>query len=112
MIIFLDSIRLAIRQNTAYIVNGVGGISLCAGTGAENFDSNSSTKPESVYEDPTLVDLGQLAIAVNKLLKLFFLIVRQRCLQTVVVLSDVSHQLLLLLVHAPAIRVRTHVAIE
>ena len=72
IITFLDSIRLAIRQNTAHIVNGVDGISLCDGTGAENFDINSSAKLESVHEDLAFFDIGQLVIAINELLKQLF----------------------------------------
>ena len=62
-------------------------------SGGENFNSDSCPKPERIHEYFAFVYIRQLGVAVIKLFKNLFLLVRKRCLEIVVMVCDVLHKL-------------------
>ena len=62
-------------------------------SGRENFNSDSCLKPERIHEYFAFVYIRQLGVAVIKLFKNLFLLVRKRCLQIVVMVCDLLHKL-------------------
>ena len=59
----------------------------------ENLDGDSRSEPERIHEYFAFVYIRQLGVAVIKLFKNLFLLVRKRCLEIVVMVCDVLHKL-------------------
>jgi hypothetical protein len=94
MRIFITPREQKKKRNTAHIEFGAGGIFfLCVKSRGENFDGDSCPKPERIHEYFALVYIRQLGVAIVKLFKNIFLLVRKRCLQVVVMVCDVLHKL-------------------
>ena len=73
---------------------------------------NSRAEFESIREYLTLVDVGQLAIAIIELFENFLLLIVQSREKTIVMIGYVSHQLFGFFVMASAISVGADIAVE
>ena len=79
---------------------------------AHNCKHNSRAKFESIGEDLTLIDVGQLVIAIIELFKNLFLLIVQRREKIIVMIGYVTHQLLRFFFVTSAIGIGTDITVE
>ena len=77
-----------------------------------NCEHKFCAKFERIREDLALINVDQLVIAIIELFKNFFLLIVQCREQGVVMVGDISHQLLRLIILGSAIGVGADIAVE